>query len=205
LNWLLITACNISFVVLHIQLGLGLTEYHFGVFAFAQLTCSDARPDMLASADTLVVETIVRVRTGTNKRSKWTFPSASRCTSGWARECGSTASMALLSLLLPVAVNVAVQRDIASLGTREDRDRLLLVMKRGGIRFRVLLCEVMLLGHVEVRDHLPPIERRHVSREVADDGKLIAEDGFAALHSDEAAERLLLLLNRGGCDVAPSA
>ena len=63
----------------------------------------------------------------------------------------------------PVAVKVAVPGDIASLGTWEDRDRLLLVVKRGRIRFGVLLCEVMLLGHVEVRDHLPPIEGRPVS------------------------------------------
>ena len=113
---------------------------------------------------------------------------------------GSTASMGLLSLLFPVAAKVAVQRDIASVAW-EDRDRLLLVVKRGRIRFRVLLCEVMLLGHVEVRDHLPPTEGRPVSLQVTDDGKLIAEDSFATLHSDEAAERLLLLLNRGGCDV----
>jgi hypothetical protein len=104
-------------------------------------------------------------------------------------------------LLFPAAVKIGVQRDIASLGTWKDRDRLLLVVKRRRIRFRVLLCELMLLGHMEVRDHLPPIEGRPVSLQVTDDGKLIAEDCFAGLQGDEAVERLLLLLNRGGCDV----
>lgn len=78
---------------------------------------------------------------------------------------------------------------------------MLLVAKGGRIRFRMLLCEVILLSHVEVRNHLPPTERRPVSLQVADDGKLIAEDGFAALHSHDAIKRLLLLPNRGGCDV----
>ena len=66
--------------------------------------------------------------------------------------------MAPLSLLLTAALKVGIQRDIASLGTWEDRDRLLLVAKRGRISFRVLLSEFMLLGQVEVRDHLPPID-----------------------------------------------
>lgn len=109
----------------------------------------------------------------------------------------TTAILSLLfpALLFPAAVKVGVQRDIASLGSWKDRDRLLLVVKRGRIRFRMLLCEIMLLGHVKVRDHLPPIEWRSVTLEVTDDGKLITEDRFAALHGDDAVERLLLLLN----------
>ncbi len=105
------------------------------------------------------------------------------------------------SLLLPAAFKVGVQRYIGTLGIWEDRDCLLLVVKRGCVRFRVILGEVLLLGHVEVRDHLPPSEGRPESLHVTDDGKLIAEDGFAGLHRDDAAERLLLLLNRGGSDV----
>ncbi len=52
LGWVLLTACNVAFVALHIQLGRGTLEFHFGVFVLLGLLLvyRDWRPIVWAAA-----------------------------------------------------------------------------------------------------------------------------------------------------------
>jgi len=52
LGWVVLTACNVAFVALHVQLGRGTVEFHFGVFVLLGLLLvyRDWRPIVLGAA-----------------------------------------------------------------------------------------------------------------------------------------------------------
>jgi methyl-accepting chemotaxis protein len=51
-GWVLLTTCNVAFIALHLQLGRGTIEFHFGVFVLLALLMAyrDWRPIVLAAA-----------------------------------------------------------------------------------------------------------------------------------------------------------